>query len=76
MEPIKVWAFHEAPEELRALSEHGGDEDWLAIVPPYFYKGWRNPPVWLERGSFGCAGIDKHNHPTLPGWKVYIGAHA
>jgi hypothetical protein len=34
--PISIWRFHEAPEELRALSPHGGDEDWLAELPPTF----------------------------------------
>lgn len=29
-----VWAFHDAPSELQALSEHGGDEDWLVLWPP------------------------------------------
>jgi hypothetical protein len=26
---IKVWAWQDAPEALRGLSRHGGDEDWL-----------------------------------------------
>jgi len=31
---IRVWAWKDAPEELKALSQHGGDEDWLALLPP------------------------------------------
>lgn len=75
-EPIMIWEFHRAPESLRALSEHCGDEDYLAVVPPRFFQGWGSPPAWLEYGEFGCAGIDKHDHPTKPGYKVFIGAHA
>lgn len=36
MDPILVWRFHEAPNELQALSGHGGDEDWLLVFPPGF----------------------------------------
>lgn len=32
-EPIKVWEWSDAPEEFRALSTHGGDEDWVVFVP-------------------------------------------
>jgi len=74
--PISIWRFHEAPEELRALSTHGGDEDWLAELPPSFD---RNPPDYLYRLARGTA--DEYqlmllDHPAKPGWKVCIGAHA
>jgi len=29
---FKVYAFNDAPEHLRELSEHGGDEDWLLLA--------------------------------------------
>lgn len=29
---IKVYAFEDAPQELRHLSEHGGDEDWVVVA--------------------------------------------
>jgi hypothetical protein len=28
-----VWRFEDAPEPYRALSQHGGDEDWIIVVP-------------------------------------------
>lgn len=28
-----VWDFHAAPDYLRALSDNGGDEDWIAVLP-------------------------------------------
>ncbi len=29
---ILVWAWSDAPEEFRALSTHGGDEDWVIVA--------------------------------------------
>jgi hypothetical protein len=73
-EPIQIWPFDEAPAELRELSNHGGDEDWLALVPPHLAERdiW-----WMEAGtSFGWYDVSEHQHPTLDGWVVRIGAHA
>ena len=69
---IVVFAFDQAPRALRALSNHGGDEDWLAIVPPRFrgqYIGWLQ-----EGSSFGCCSVSEHELPS--GHVVHIGAHA
>lgn len=71
-EPIKIWPFYDAPEEYRSLSTHGGDEDWLALLPP-FYKDQYIP--WMEEGSsFGCCEVSEHTLPN--GYIVKIGAHA
>ena len=76
MEPIKVWRWEDAPEELRSLSPHGGDEDWVALIPPSFefvtgdtYIGWMQ-----SGGPFGCSDISEHKLPD--GSIVKIGAHA
>jgi len=68
---ICVWEFYKAPPALRELSQHGGDEDWLAWVP----NGNDDmQPMWTEANAFGCAGVDD---ATLgDGSRVYIGAHA
>jgi hypothetical protein len=66
---LLVWEFGDAPEELRALSRHGGDEDYLAIVPPGVAR-----PVWTEYGPFGCCSISEHALPG--GGLVLIGAHS
>ena len=67
---ILVWRFHEAPGELRALSEHGGDEDWLALLPN------DDIPYWMECGTaFGSAGITSQQLPDDDRVLV-IGAHA
>jgi hypothetical protein len=67
---MRLWRFDEAPAELRALSTHGGDEDWLILAPPGVEIPW-----WLSEGSgFGCCSVSTH---TLPdGSTVQIGAHA
>lgn len=74
-EPIKVWRFHDAPEELRNLSPHGGDEDWLALMPKYVVDSDYYYVGWLEPGTpFGVCDVSHHDLPN--GDRVYIGAHA
>ncbi len=68
---IRVWPFYDAPAHLRTLSEHGGDEDWLAVVPPSLTNYYI---PWLETGSFGYCEVSVH--PQEDGSVVYIGAHA
>lgn len=71
---IRVWSWEDAPQKLKDLSEHGGDEDWLALLPPKHAFGWIE---WLEDGSsFGCCSVSKHTHPDFPGYEIRIGAHA
>lgn len=68
---IQVWRFCDAPEEYQNLSAHGGDEDWLAIVPKEA-DGWI---PWMDEGSsFGCCSVSEHFLEN--GDKVFIGAHA
>lgn len=68
---IKVWPFDAAPEELKKHSRHGGDEDWLALVPPALRL--KDIP-WLEYGGFGPCHIQRDDLPD--GSVVFIGAHA
>jgi hypothetical protein len=71
---IRVWAFEDAPEELRSLSTSGGDEDWLALLPP---KHAGQHIGWLDSGhSFGCCDVQSYQHPELPGYEIRIGSHA
>lgn len=71
---IRVWSWRNAPDELKALSPHGGDEDWVGLIPPC-YAGEYIP--WMEDGSrFGVCDVSVHEHPELPGFEVRIGAHA
>ena len=67
---IIVWSFYDAPGELRCLSDHGGDEDWVALLPRDM-----EPPSWMDEGSnFGCCRVSEHQLDD--GRKVFIGAHA
>lgn len=71
---IRVWRWEDAPEELKSLSRHGGDEDWVALIPPKLANEWIG---WMEEGTaFGCCDVSEHAHPELPGYVVKIGAHA
>ena len=68
---IMVWRFHDAPNEFQALSDHGGDEDWLAFVPTTLGDPWIG---WLESSTpFGVSETTRH--PIHGGW-IYIGAHS
>lgn len=70
--PIQVWEFEDAPEEFRALSQNGGDEDWIALIPAHLSERWIG---WLEQGSsFGCCDVHEFNLPDGKG--VRIGSHA
>lgn len=73
VEPIRVWFFYEAPPELQALSGHGGDEDWLALVPNQYQQHYL---PWLDVPAFGCCDVSQHQHPDYPDCTIYISAHA
>jgi hypothetical protein len=69
---IQVWPYDDAPEEYRRLSTHGGDEDWVALVPAQYVSTWI---PWMESGSsFGCC--DVYEYPLPDGSVVRIGAHS
>lgn len=63
---MRLWSFYDAPEKYMKLSNHGGDEDWLALVP----KNYPHIIPWLEFGTFGVCEISVHE--TEDG-AVYIG---
>jgi len=75
---IRIWRFHDAPADLRALSNNGGDEDWLAVIPPSIFHADEDDWIgWMEAGhSFGCCDVSRYEHPTLAGYQVRIGSHA
>lgn len=70
-EAISVWRFEDAPDQYQALSTNGGDEDWLALVPPRYRNTYLG---WMESPAYGCSSIDWHELPY--GYAVVIGAHA
>ena len=67
--PIEVWRFEDAPKHLQDLSTNGGDEDWVAVVPPWLAK---EDIRWM-RTAFGCCCVNEYEHPYLEGFVVRIG---
>lgn len=90
--PITIWRYQDAPKYLQKLSTHGGDEDWLAIIPRHLCndapRNWPDPnndrdqdaylPYWMQTGTpFGCCQVSVYSHPLVPKTAVVaIGAHA
>ena len=71
---ITTWRFDDAPDALRAVSSHGGDEDWLSVVPPEVWESTGGWISWLEDGPYGVCRIS--DDVTSDGWRIVIGAHA
>lgn len=72
---IKIWRWRDAPQAYRDLSEHGGDEDYVMLVPADY--GWDHLVDLLgdRHGSaIGCCSVHRHELPC--GSTLYIGAHA
>jgi len=69
---IRVWRFKDAPKSLQRLSTHGGDEDWIAVIP----KGVTPPNMAWSFDSMpsGTAGIQRCEFED--GRVILIGAHA
>lgn len=66
---IIVWYWKDAPVKYKALSPHGGDEDWVAFVPNDIMI-----PMWMDEGTpFGCCSVSEHE---IDGGTIVIGAHA
>lgn len=71
MNYIKIYKFNDAPEELKKLSTNGGDEDWIAIIPPSLQDKYI---PWFEEGSsFGCFKVEEYMLGNRD--KVLIGCH-
>lgn len=70
-----IYDFDDAPLEYKQLSTHGGDEDWVIVMPKDTALPF--PMYYLESGSDyadGWGHIDAHE--LEDGTKVIILAHA
>lgn len=59
MEPIKVWKFEDAPEELRALSNDGeykGYEEYIAVLPKDYVYTY-GLPMFLNSATIGIKEV-------------------
>ena len=64
-----LWAFKEAPIEYQELSRHGGDEDWVILIPTEFNEFSES---YLVDRLTVC---DCESYET-DGGRIYITAHA
>lgn len=70
--PMLIWDFYDAPEPLQALSENGGDEDWLVVVPKQYVERIKCEPLWvMYLGSCDRDFIDVSDN-----YLVVIGSHS
>lgn len=82
MDPcLRIYRWEDTPSEYRSLSGHGGDEDWVLVVPlsvrHVAYWPWRVGDV-IDGGEDsyldGFGHVDRHELPN--GDLVVIFAHA
>lgn len=66
---VRIWKWWEAPGELRNLSDHGGDEDWVCLIPKEMAHDYL--PF---ADALGICRVSEHF--LTDGRKVLIGAHA
>lgn len=71
---VLCWDFHKAPQCFRDLSDHGGDEDFLVIVPPKVKDTYLHSRL---HDNLMCASPSTHPVETSFGeFNVLIFAHA
>ena len=70
--PMLIWAFHDAPEPLKALSENGGDEDWLVAIPKHYEERIKMEPLWVTY----LGACDRDFIDVSDNYLVVIGSHA
>lgn len=72
MKHIIIYEFDDAPEELQALSEQGGDEDWIIIIPNDILNKHHGYITMFETGF-----IDNQEatHESFPDCTIYISSH-
>lgn len=68
--PIQIWKFEGAPKLYQEMSDAGGDEDWIALIPPNLFD--YGLPFWME-------SMDSLHRPQIYdialGYKVVIASH-
>ena len=66
--PILFWPWQYAPENYKKMSRHGGDEDWVALIP----KSLKDFDYWIDRLEV----CDIEKFILQNGDQLWIGAHA
>jgi hypothetical protein len=70
MRTIRLWYWEDAPQDLQILSDNGGDEDYVVLVP----KGVGIPFFFYSGSSFARWGVQTIERED--GSTVLIGCHA
>lgn len=72
IKPILIWTFEDAPKTYQDMSKNGGDEDYIALIPPNYKHEYLG---FLESGTaFGCSGVEELKLEN--GYTLLIGSHA
>ena len=72
---VRVWEWEDAPEELK-ICNCGGDEDFLALVPPKLRKNFFLLNLFEEGTRFGCCSVVEKEISSLPGFLILVGCHS
>lgn len=67
MEPIKIWAYENAPAEYQILNS-GGDEDYIIFVP-----NGQELPWCIESALTRCGNMPS---TKVDGGIIYLSSHA
>lgn len=70
---ITLWPYIDAPEDLQALTDHGYAAAWVALIPRTYVD--QHDLFWLEHMD-RTHTPEKHPHPSLSEYQVWIGHHA
>lgn len=77
---LSIWTWEDAPEEYKALSTHGGDEDWVLVCSSdqinEYWPNWLADAISGSEDSYvvGFGHVDRH--VLDDGAVVVIFAHA
>ena len=76
---VRLWNFENAPDELKYLSDHGGDEDWIALVPASMkdkYYSLIECSDYERSGNLSRKELTNDDIEGLEGYILYIGSHS
>ena len=73
---IKIWAWNDAPEHLKALSQHGGDEEGICIIPDGVDEPWWLSRMWDQYGEPQVVNLEPEELSISQKMCVIIWAHA
>jgi hypothetical protein len=68
---ITIWAYEDAPEDLRSLAKTDKPA-WLALIPRTYAD--YHDLFWLEHIDI-LHDPEEHPHPSLSEYQVWIGRH-